>query len=223
VVAPFRPVVGDRLPVQQSSTTCGSASLTVARMLADPGFAAWIRTGARLDARGAETGLAGGAPTGSEVQRFGAYEQVVAARTNALFGGARRLQLPWPRALGTSPWGARNELEFGAAGPGSRYGIGWIRFRGADRLGQAYDELRARLRDGRPALLYVGSRWLPRHVVLVMPSTRGDELDVYEPAAGRVVDLGRAAFTGHRLGLGGWDVPWFVVQDRAASRPEDAT
>ncbi|MGZ4743522.1 MAG: hypothetical protein ACXVYS_09960, partial [Oryzihumus sp.] len=36
---------GDPAPVQQSPVTCGSAALTVARMVADPGFAAWVLTG----------------------------------------------------------------------------------------------------------------------------------------------------------------------------------
>ena len=219
MVAPFTLHAGDPVPVQQSSTTCGSASLTVARMLVDPRFAAWIRSGLRPDAP--ETPNPPDPPDpsdlGGEAQRFAAYEQVVAARTNALFAGGWRVQLPWPRALGTSPWGARNELEFGAAVRGARYAIGAVRIGSGGTLGRAYDELRRRVRAGRPALLYVGSALLPRHVVLVMPATGQQELDVYEPSIGRVVDLPREAFVSRRLGLGGWDVPWFLVWDRSVT------
>ena len=217
MVVPFTLHAGDSVPVQQSTTTCGSASLTVARMLANPSFAAWIRSGIRPDA--APATMSAGPTTaidpGTEAQRFAAYEQVVAARTNALFGGGWRLQLPWPRALGTPPWGARNELEFGAADQGARYSVTTVRPGSVAALGNAYDDLHTRVRAGHPALLYVGNRWLPRHVVLVMPATAGQELDVYEPSVGRVVDLPRAAFTQQRLALGGWDVPWLVISDRS--------
>ena len=41
----YRLRAGDTGPVQQSPVTCGSACLTVARMLVDPVFASWVRTG----------------------------------------------------------------------------------------------------------------------------------------------------------------------------------
>lgn len=209
MVAPFRLVAGDSAPVQQTSTTCGSASLAVARMLRDPALARWVRDGIRplgvvADARDP------GTPTG----RFAAYEQVVAGRTNAVLGSGARPQLPWPRALGTPPWGARRELEHGAADPGTPYALGCLRTRGPVGLTRAYAALRTRVRPGAPALLYVGNAWAPRHVVLVLPSTgaAGPELVVYEPSIGRVVDLDEAAFVSRTLRLGGWDVPWLTVQ-----------
>jgi hypothetical protein len=208
VNAPFRLQVGDTAPAQQTRTTCGSASLTVARMLVNPAFAAWIRGGVHRDGR-----VAGEPDVGSETQRFRAYEQVVARRTNAVVGAGGALQLPWPRALGTPPWGARRELEFGASHPDADYDVSWLRLRGRAGLEQAYAALRARVRDGRPALLYVGNAALPRHVVLVMPPSGEQELDVYEPSTGRVIDLPRHAFVERRLQLAGWDVPWAVVWD----------
>ena len=208
MAAPFRLVAGDHGPVQQTNTTCGSACLTVARMLVNPAFARWIRDGIPKDARAEDPPDAG-----TEAQRFAAYEQVVMSRTNALIGAGRRLQLPWPRALGTPPWGARGELELGAADPQAHYEVTWFRHRGRAGLGHTYADLRARVRDGRPALLYVGSAWLPRHVVLVLPATGGQELDVYEPSAGVVLDLPRQAFVERRLAIGGWEVPWAVVWD----------
>jgi hypothetical protein len=206
MVAPFRLQAGDGAPLQQSSTTCGSASLTVARMLVDPVFARWITSGVGKDARDDEV-----ADGRTQTERFAAYEQVVAGRTNGVVGAGGRLQLPWPRALGTPPWGARRELEHGAAGPGTDYDISWFRVGSPARLKRSYAALRARVSEGRPALLYIGNAWTPRHVVLVMPPTRGQQLDVYEPSIGRVVDLPRESFTSRRLHLAGWDVPWAAV------------
>jgi len=181
-------------------------------MLVNPTFARWIRDGIRKDAG------EGDAPDpGTEAQRFAAYEQVVASRTNALLGAGRRVQLPWPRALGTPPWGARGELRHGAADPEADYDVAWFRHRGRVGLGHTYADLRARVRSGRPALLYVGDAWAPRHVVLVMPATGEQELDVYEPFAGRVVDLPEHAFVKRRLAIAGWNVPWAAVWDDSRS------
>jgi len=70
------------------------------------------------------------------------------------------------------------------------------------------------VREGRPAILYIGNRWLPRHVTLVIAPESGEGLAVYDPAVGRVQELPADAFAGRRLGMAGWDVPWCVVQPR---------
>jgi hypothetical protein len=181
-------------------------------MLVNPPFARWIRDGLEKAARDDDVPDAS-----TETQRFAAYEQVVARRTNGLVGAGGRLQLPWPRALGTPPWGALHELEFGAADPTADYDVEWFRFASGDALDAAYAALRTRVRSGRPALLYIGNVWSPRHVVLVMPATGVQELDVYEPSIGRVVDLPHDAFVGRRLRMAGWDVPWAAVWDDSAS------
>lgn len=210
MIAPFRLQAGDRVPVQQSTTTCGSACLTVARMLVNPAFARWIRLGLQDDAKDED------ASDGRTVEeRFAAHEQVVARRTNALVGAGGRIQAPWPRALGTPPWGAIGELEYGAAVPWADYDLEWFRFVRQGTLDRAYTSLQQRVRAGRPALLYIGNAWLPRHVVLVMPATRGQELDVYEPSVGRVLDLPRREFVERQMRMAGWDVPWGAVWDDA--------
>ncbi len=107
--------------------------------------------------------------------------------------------------------GRSNELELGAADPAADYAVAWFRHRGRAGLERAYAALRSRVRPGSPALLYVGNSWTPRHVVLVMPPTGEQELDVYEPSVGRVVDLPRRAFVERRLAIAGWDVPWAAV------------
>ena len=226
MASPFRLQRGDAAPRQQSPTTCGSASLTVARMLADPWFARWIGSGlereAIEDAPPSPPHLPQPGLEGTASERFATYEQVVVSRTNALFGGAGRLQLPWPRALGTPPWGARNELELGIGAPGLRFVVRPLRIGSRHRLALGFADLFSRVAPGRPALLYVGSRWLPRHVVLVLPTTGRSGLDVYEPSAGRVVGLEPEPFVTRSLGLAGWDVPWAAVwadrADRAVQR-----
>jgi hypothetical protein len=213
VTVPFRLGAGDSAPVQQTSTTCGSASLTVARMLANPAFAAWIRDGIpRMAPAGghAASDTDGDTDGGTQAERFAAYEQVVAGRTNSLAGPGGTLQLPWPRALGTPPWGARRELELLTPDPAARYETRWTRWSGGGHRARAYRVLRDRVRRGRPALLFIGSAWLPRHVVLVLSGT-ASTVEVYEPASGRVLPVAEKAFVDARLGLAGWNVPWVVI------------
>lgn len=206
----FRLQNGDVGPVQQSPVTCGSACLTVARMLVSSEFARWIVTGEgpRVDAPPGET----------EAERFAAYERVVMRRTNALFGVGGRPNLPWPHALGTPPWGAKKELEFGAARRGTTYEISPLRPGSSKSLRADHSRLVDVVGDGEPALLYVGSRQLPRHVVLVLPGDGDRVLDVYDPGTGLVSLLDEDAFARRRLRLSGWDVPWIAVQPTGERR-----
>ncbi|KRE62432.1 hypothetical protein [Nostocoides sp. Soil756] len=208
----FRLRAGDTGPVQQSPVTCGSACLTVARMLVDPVFASWVRTGEPHPP---------GSPHGSSpAERFAAYERVVMGRTNGLLAGRHRLNLPWPRALGTPPWGAKHELEYGASRAGTQYVLDTVR--GLDEYGlvEAFDRLVDCVADGEPGLLYIGSRLLPRHVVLILPGDGDRMLDVYDPGTGRVDHLRRDALVQHRMGLSGWDVPWVAVRPNGLRRVE---
>ena len=63
---------------------------------------------------------------------------------------------------------------------------------------------------GHAVPLYVGSRALPRHVVLVVG---GDDaaLTAYDPATGGRTTLTRAAFVRGDLRISGWSEPWFSV------------
>jgi hypothetical protein len=201
---------GDAGPVQQSPVTCGSACLTVARMLVNPAFAHWITTG---------EGPRGDAPGGAtEQERFAAYERVVMARTNGLFGGGRRLNVPWPHALGTPPWGARAELEFGASRRGTQYEVRQLRGHRSSGLRAMHARLVDVVADGEPALLYIGSVFLPRHVTLVLPGDGDRRLDVYDPATGQVTLLDEGRFASRDLRIAGWDVPWIAVQPDGARR-----
>jgi hypothetical protein len=197
---------GDAAPVQQSPTTCGSASLAVARMLNDPAFADWVLWGGDRDV--AETDPAGMS------RRFAAYERGVMSRTNALLSPAAGLTLPWPRALGTPPWGARAELERVVGRSHGPYAVRLVRFGSPATLLAAYRGLVSSVAQGAPALLYVGDEWLPRHVTLVLPGEGDGAESLYDPATGTVARLDPDAFAGRRLGVAGWDVPWFLVCPR---------
>lgn len=208
----YRLHAGDPAPQQQSQVTCGSACLTVARMLVDPLFARWIVTG-----EGPRPGVRD-APT--QAQRFAAYERIVHQRTNGLYAGNGRLNLPWPRRLGTPPWGAQKELEFGAARRGTSYAVTLLRHSSPAALAVHFERLLHVVADGEPALLYVGDAALPRHVVLILPDNGVGNLEVYDPYAGSVTELTRAAFTNRRVHLANWELAWFSVEptDQARER-----
>lgn len=113
-------------------------------------------------------------------------------------------RLPWPRALGTSPWAAAHEL-----GAITREVYGWrlVRHRPLD------EEFATLVAAGTPSLLYVGNAALPRHVVLITEANEGG-LRFLDPASGRLVTRSRRAFIDRRLRLSGWDLPWFLVARR---------
>ena len=222
---PFHLGRGDTGPVQQSPVTCGSAALTVARMLVNPEFARWIVGG--IDPSG------GPPDSRPERDRFAEHERAVMNRTNGFRAAGGQWNIPWPHALGTPPWGAKTELQYGAARPGAAYALRLVRLGSSDALRDAHRDLVRLVREGRPALLYIGNTWLPRHVTLVLPGhghghgldadgldadgLAGDgRLDVYDPATGSVTELAADRFASRRLGIAGWNVPWIIVHPRHA-------
>lgn len=104
-----------------------------------------------------------------------------------------RWQLPWPRALGTPPWAVARELS---ALTGVRHRTRVVRWS------------RPAARGGEGAL-YVGSRLLPRHVVLLVDGDDDDPVRCYEPSSGRVVPIDLP----YRP-LAGWRYAWFAVEPR---------
>ncbi|GAB3199303.1 hypothetical protein GCM10027062_15520 [Nocardioides hungaricus] len=87
----------------------------------------------------------------------------------------RRLNRLWPRALGTTPWAIARELRMTGRGGRVR------RYRRAEVLAALPD----------PVPVYLGSRWLPRHVVLVLGEHDGEPV-VYDPALGAAVPMSAA-------------------------------
>jgi hypothetical protein len=91
----------------------------------------------------------------------------------------RLLNRWWPRALGTTPWAIAHEL-------GGRV----RRYREAEVLAAL----------PRPVPVYLGSRWLPRHVVLVLGERDGEPM-AFDPARGRLAPLSSSR----------WKQPWWAV------------
>jgi len=168
---------------QPDQRSCGAAVAVVAAMLRDPALAA--RVAEQPDGFAAE----------------------VLRRHRELTGpvdGRGRAQLPWPRALGTPPWALARALSGEHADYASR--VVW-----PHRRERMLARIRGAVGATRPVPLYVGARWAPRHVVLVLDS----DLTTYEPARGGLVSLTPDAFVAGRLtDATSWPVQWFALLPR---------
>jgi hypothetical protein len=189
--------------VQPDSTTCGSSVLVVARMLHDPAYAAFL-------VNGVSTAVGGPRIGGSLQDRFREQALAMHGVTSRLKDNGGGLQVPWPKALGTQPWALARQMTATAGARGTRYGVTAIlpgqRSRVFARIGSC-------VTDGVAVPLYVGNRWSPRHVVLALPQDGpvDDELTIYDPARGRLVEVEEDDFVDADLDLAGWDVPWAAV------------
>ncbi|MEZ0579380.1 hypothetical protein [Nocardioides sp. MH1] len=116
-----------------------------------------------------------------------------------------RFQVPWPRRLGTPPWAVANTLTDL---------VGRERIAAVDvrpRPGIGFEVLAEQVRR-RPVAVYLGSRWLPRHVVLAFDEVRHeDAVRVFDPARGETVTVPRDRWASHRVEVAGWSHFWFVV------------
>ncbi len=165
---------------QPDRTTCGACVLVMMRLLAEPAVAAELLESADPVGRFAEAALA------------------TIRRTNSWRDRTGRLQLPWPRSLGTRPAALIREL-----------GGGWrTRVVHPRRPGLAYDAI---LAAGRPVPLYVGEGSWMQHIVLVT-EIDAERFTVYDPACGHELRRSRADFETAHLDIAGWDQPWLVIQ-----------
>ncbi len=113
-----------------------------------------------------------------------------------------RFQIPWPRALGTPPWAIVNLLRVLT---GQHIATVFARPRPAI----AYEVVREQLAS-RPVVVYIGSRWLPRHVILAVAALDG-AVQVFDPARGRLVRVTEEEWAGNHIGVAGWSHVWFVA------------
>lgn len=197
---PLRQAIDERSLRQATPTTCGSASLVVARMLLDPRYCDAVLTSDRPS------------------DGFAAAEQAVKRRTNGVRRTGGGLQLPWPPALGTPPWGVAAEMTSLSAEAGVRFTVRPVDSESVDDRLAALHAVRVSVLAGRPAPIFVGDGLCPRHVVLVTAAT-ADGVEVYEPAGGTIVEVPSSAFAEGRLSLAGWDHVWAVVVPGRFSRP----
>ena len=174
---------------QPDQRSCGASVLVAARMLLDPAYAD------EVTARDRTAGFAA---------RALAMHRRVAAPV-APQGG---LQLPWPRVLGTAPWAVAREMSaLSAPGlPVVDYDTRLVLGNRASIVARISNACTA----GRPVPIYVGNRWLPRHVVLAIAAAP-EGLRVYNPAGGRISTVRTTDFVASTLSFGRWHKPWFVV------------
>lgn len=121
-----------------------------------------------------------------------------------------RIGMPWPQALGTSPWAAAR-LARAATGLRHRIVLGAsMRLRSDEALSR-----------GRDVLVYTGgwgsalSGWIPRHVVLLLAHRSTGRYAVFEPSSGRVLMVDPAGFfsgdEASRAALGFWRRPLIAL------------
>lgn len=143
-------------------------------------------------------------------ESFGREVLAMHRRITSLSDPFGKIQLPWPRRLGTPPWAVAGQLSALPGADGSRVDYQWQLARWSSE--SAFDRLVAALDAGRPAACFIGSRRLPRHVVLAVPGERSrDSILIFEPGRGGAASMDRQAFVDGRLKLAGWSTPWFVV------------
>ena len=177
-------------PRQPDQRSCGASVLVVERALRDEAYARLL-----VDDPATE--------------RFRAEALGMHRRTTGLVSLSGRLQAPWPRALGTPPWAIAGQLSASRGGPQVvRWGLHRVAL---------LDAIVTSVGSGVTVPLYVGSRWLPRHVVLVVAAD-DERLSCYEPSSGRLLSVTRHAFFDGSLGLAGWTRPWCAVLP-TGSRP----
>ena len=176
--------------VQPDGTTCGSATLVLARMLNDPGYAARVLDGGPDEIKA----------------RFARETVEMHRRTSRL----------WPMAWGTHPWASARQMSrrVGGSGvPGTRYAA---RFVDAKDRGRLFDAIVQAVADGHvtPVFTYdlrTAQGYSGAHSTLALGLEAGG-LRVYDSWRGVVVTVGRAEFVEARLaGTLGWDRPGAAV------------
>jgi hypothetical protein len=189
--------------LQPDSRSCGAAALVFARMLNDAAYAQLIATGKHP--------ITGWTLSGDTRARFQSEALAMHRRATRIVTVNERLQMPWPRALGTPPWSLAAQMSGrNGSGLGGEYVVRpaplWDR-------GVVFDEVITALRDEHSIPIVVGDRWLPRHVVLGIVGT-SDYLRVYDPASGGVRTINREEFTHAQLPFGRWHRCWATIVPR---------
>ncbi|WP_420112375.1 hypothetical protein [Pseudactinotalea sp.] len=208
--------VGGVTVAQPDSVTCAATGLLLLNAACDPALATWLDAGTRPHVLPPElTGL-----TERELAERDAAGRIALAAavvhdraTRATLGPFR-----WPRAYGTTPWGVARETRV----PGVRYSHRAVDDRDERVMDEVLEMLVAATMRGIPVPIYSGGDWsrgwqtaMPRHLVLALPTTRPDQLRIYEPGRGRIETIAphelRARTEPHRA-LGGWThLAWTLI------------
>jgi hypothetical protein len=182
-------------PIRQvDGTTCGSASLLIARAYVDPVLAFDLTTGG--DANGDDSGQA-------FAQRFAKMQTDLHDQTNTL----------WPERFGTTPWAMADYLNDHSGELGAGYGWSVTDDTDPASIGTALDQAVGAADRGQPVPLLVGDS-IPRHYVLLLGHD-GSDLIVYDPS-GDVMRVSEDDFrNGSMQGVGGWAHVQAVILPKA--------
>lgn len=237
---------GTAIARQVDGTTCGAAVLGLLAAAGDPVLARWVVTGDLPD--GSLPPEIDGldlpdpwhpadpdapdwfrTPDGRAAHEAATGEHAAAARWALLQAALHRRStargiagvLPWPRSLGTPPWGAARVARF----PGVAYRAVLVDDTRTDEVDDLLARVDAALDRGVPVPLYAGgdtsgglAAALPRHVVLAVGRTADGGYRVYEPGAGAVLPLDREVLrhpVGPQPALGRWThLAWALLPVR---------
>jgi hypothetical protein len=196
-------LLGHRLR-QPDARSCGACALVVARAVADEGYAEFLVTGTHP--------VTGFRADGSVVERFHSETLGMHRRVTGLADIAGRLQTPWPRPLGTPPWALARQLSTKDA----RYVVRQALWQRRDLVADVVASLECR----QPVALYVGSRWVPRHVMLAIRPEPTGGFSCYDPGSGQLRPVTSELFLDGDLGLNNWRYLWLaVLPERGAAAP----
>jgi hypothetical protein len=200
---------GNQAPVQQKDeTTCGSTSVLMVRAMADPAYALWLTTGNK--------------PNDPNATSQAAFAKRLADDEQHIHDTSTQGQLPgmprtpwndpnqWPEAGGTPPWGATKALNEYQHATGKSYGWHVVDDTDGSNVDGALSSVERSVDGGTPVPIYVGDG-IPRHVVVVV-GHKGDQLQIYEPSAGKITTVSESDFRdGHMDNAGGWQHVDFVL------------
>lgn len=209
---------------QPDSTTCGSASLLLAKMLNDPLYAMEVMTG--YDPRtGQQVGDPGPVdadrnplPAGATPEQIAMHNRFQHAaielhhQTNGLTTHDGKFNGWWPEAAGTSPGSAARQMDGdGGSGTGGNYETRYV---DPDNPGATFDRIARAADNGQAVPVYtydVDGTSGGAHVVLVTGTDDG-RLRVYEPESGETRYTTREDFDSRQLsGSMGWDKPLVAI------------
>ena len=165
---------------QPDQRSCGAASMVVARFLVDADYRRLLE-GSSLES---PRTLAGDAALR---ERFKTETLAMHQRITGLADVSGKPQIPWPRKFGTPPWAVARQLSGTPAADGTLARYDWHVAR--TDLPAAYQRLLDTGNSGRVSAIFVGSTWMPRHVVLAVDATAHGTLHVYDPARGELSEL----------------------------------
>jgi hypothetical protein len=210
---------------QPDSTTCGSSSLLLAKMLNDPLYAMKVMTG--YDPRtGEQVGDPGPVaddrnplPANATPEQIAMHNRFQHAaidlheQTNGFTTHDGKFNGWWPEAAGTSPGSAARQMSGdGGSGTGGGYETRYV---DPDNPGDTYDRIARAADNGQAVPVYTydvnGLDDAGAHVVLVTGTEDGN-LRVYEPESGETRITTREEFHERQLSDSmGWDKPLVAI------------